>query len=219
MAAEAIRRSLDSKGRQAFADKHIGILPAPLRGPALDGSADDFQDVLIQALKNPKARRAVLASIATLYLIDSKRLRPAIIHIAETFPLEMPWVAALGQLFEASAYRRDARLFGILAYRLQPSPERRDDLLPPSVVARLPDAAKVQHIFDDCAHYEDARTYVRMATMLCLAVGAEDDITVRPFPRRLFDRHHSRWQQVPRGVRYLREHAQNRGVLAFADVL
>ncbi len=115
MAAEALLQLLDAPSRQALVQDAIGHLPPPLVEPARDGPAELFAERLTAYLQDGGDTSLVDA----LYRIDNQHVRPALLELLRTAPLEPPYFQRLRHVFKAAELRRDGEVFGLLAYRFE----------------------------------------------------------------------------------------------------
>jgi hypothetical protein len=113
MAAEALLQLLDPSSRQALIDDAIGHLPPPLVDPARDGPAERFAERLQAYLQSG----GDVSLVDALYRIDNRHVRPALLELLRTAPLEPPYFQRLRHVFKAAELRRDGEVFGLLAYR------------------------------------------------------------------------------------------------------
>ena len=116
IAREALRKLLP--GRQvetALLDQ----LPPTLRRSAQEGPAEKFTQLLHAHLAEDERER--MQVLETIYQIDNEYVRPALLAFIRTAPLRPNAFQQLRYLFKAAEYRRDAEVFGWLAYRFEKS--------------------------------------------------------------------------------------------------
>ena len=116
IAGEALRQLHTAAERERFVDGIAATLPQPLSRLAREGPAEDFDAALRSALEAPKP---ALDVIYTAYLIDNEHTRPSILRICSEMPFAMGPYQQLRHVYKAAEYRRDGRVFGILAYRFE----------------------------------------------------------------------------------------------------
>jgi predicted DNA-binding WGR domain protein len=119
IAAEALLKLYDDDVKAAFRSDLIGQLPEPLSSLARSGPAEELQAALAAHLAEGDAGR--FAALDHLYLIDNENTRPALLEIIRTAPLRPNYFQRLRHIFKAAEYRRDAEVFGLLAYRFEKS--------------------------------------------------------------------------------------------------
>jgi predicted DNA-binding WGR domain protein len=114
VAAESLLLIGGADATAEFKDHQIGQLPAALAGPARAGDAAAFAKAL--AAFPLQQQPAVLHQ---LYLVDTETTRPAVLALLATVPLRKPYFQTLRAIFKAAELRRDARVFGVFAYRFE----------------------------------------------------------------------------------------------------
>jgi predicted DNA-binding WGR domain protein len=117
IAREALLRLADEPTREEFRVDTTSGLPEPLRSAALGGNPEKF-DAAFAEYAAADANAAALL-LETLYLIDTPTVRPSALTTLRTAPFAPPWFRSLRHIFKAAEYRRDAEVFGILAYRME----------------------------------------------------------------------------------------------------
>lgn len=120
VAAEALLKLWTTDLIEQFRDDVIKSLPRELRELARKGPAEDFTPALKAYLDTEDHKR--FAVLDALYLIDSEHVRPALLETLRTAPLRNNYFQRMRHIFKAAEYRRDAEVFGILAYRFEKSP-------------------------------------------------------------------------------------------------
>lgn len=116
-AAEALMALSDEGTRNEFRASLRLALPDKLRVFAPDSDPEAFQLALSEHL-TPNTDEAH-AVIDLLYQISDPVSRPALLSYARTMPLKPPVFRRLRHLFRAAEFRRDAELYGLIAYRLE----------------------------------------------------------------------------------------------------
>eukprot|EP00913_Durusdinium_trenchii_P013426 g12607.t1 len=113
----ALFELLEGTARQRAIDECLDGLPAPLKHPARSGSVAEILDGLSSCLdaKSPES----YAVLETLYLIDTPNVRAALLELLLTAPLRPNFFQRIRHLFKAAEMRRDAEMFGLIAYRFE----------------------------------------------------------------------------------------------------
>lgn len=117
IAAQSLRMLYSDAGRRVFLDSFILELPMFLRDALRAGELGAFQDVLSEHLvgDRPEPYRV----LETLYMLESKVARAALLRELREAPLKPLWFRSFRRIFKAAELRRDAEVFGILAYRFE----------------------------------------------------------------------------------------------------
>jgi hypothetical protein len=106
----------DAATKKAFAEHMISVLPEPLRASA--GGTDP--EAFARALRaHVAARPDAWGAVDIAYVIDTETVRPAILAELADVPLAVPYFYFVRHVFKAAEYRRDGRVFGILAHRIE----------------------------------------------------------------------------------------------------
>jgi hypothetical protein len=114
IAREAIRKLLPrSQDETALFNQ----LPPGLRATAERGPAEKFAQLLHDYLASDERER--MQVLETIYQIDNEHVRPALLDFIRTAPLRPNTFQQLRYLFKTAEYRRDAEVFGWLAYRFE----------------------------------------------------------------------------------------------------
>lgn len=121
IAGEALLRLSDEQTRAEFHQDMIERLPSVLRDLAKKGPAEDFTDLFNSYLSTTNSKRFELIEI--VYLIDNEHVRPALLQTLRTAPLRPGYFQRFRHIFKMAEYRRDAEIFGILAYRFEKEKE------------------------------------------------------------------------------------------------
>jgi predicted DNA-binding WGR domain protein len=119
MACEALLKLSNQETKAQFQDNLLNTLPQELSYLARQGSAEEFSKALTDYLQTGDHTR--YAVFETLYLIDNENTRPALLDRLGKAPLKPNFFKALRHLFKAAEYRRDAEVFGLIAYRFEKS--------------------------------------------------------------------------------------------------
>jgi predicted DNA-binding WGR domain protein len=119
MACEALLKLSDENTKAAFRDELVNGLPQELSYLARQGSAERFLQALNTYLQPSKHLR--FAVLEKLYLIDNENVRPALLNLLRTAPMKPNYFKQIRHIFKAAEYRRDAEVFGIVAYRFEKS--------------------------------------------------------------------------------------------------
>ncbi|QDU95675.1 hypothetical protein [Lignipirellula cremea] len=117
MAAEALRNLSQGDARQAMIKAFVSHLPSALRGLAEQGPASDFTKALVGYLKT--ARPNDFSVLEAIYLIDSPIVRPGLLEVLRTAPIERNYFQRFRYLFKSAEFRGDAEVFGLLAKRFE----------------------------------------------------------------------------------------------------
>lgn len=120
IAAEALLKLCTNDSIEEFRAAVIDTLPDELRELARKGPAHDFTDALKLYLDTEDHRR--FAVLDAIYLIDNEYVRPTLIEMLRTAPIRSNYFQRIRHIFKAAEYRRDAEVFGIIAYRFEKSP-------------------------------------------------------------------------------------------------
>jgi predicted DNA-binding WGR domain protein len=119
MACEALLKLSDEPTRAAFRRDMGERLPAPLRA-ALGAGAHAFAAAFDEYFSAGDVTR--FAVLDLLYLIEGPEIRPTLLNFARRAPLRPPAFKFLRRWFKAAEYRRDAEMFGVIAYRFEMEP-------------------------------------------------------------------------------------------------
>ena len=117
IAVEALLKLSDDEARSAFKLRALAELPHPLRGPGENGPSDAFAVALRDYLDGGDHRR--YAVLDALYLIDNEHVRPALLQLLRQAPLRPNYFQRIRHIFKAAEYRRDAEVYGLIAYRFE----------------------------------------------------------------------------------------------------
>ena len=115
IAFEAVLKLADSAKQAEMRSQLIAQLPIALQDPVRHGTAELFAEAF-QALLNSDDRYRFMA-IELLYQIDSENIRPAILEVLRTVPLEYNYFQRVRHIFKIAEYRQDGEAFAILAKR------------------------------------------------------------------------------------------------------
>jgi predicted DNA-binding WGR domain protein len=119
IACEALLKLSDEDARAGFRDELINALPQELSFLARQGSAEEFEQALNQYLETGEPGR--FAVLEKLYLINNETVRPTLLSLLRNAPMKTNYFRQFRHIFKAAEYRRDAEVFGILAYRFEKS--------------------------------------------------------------------------------------------------
>jgi predicted DNA-binding WGR domain protein len=117
IAGEALLKLMNESQRAQFQSETIARLPITLREPALNGNAERFALELNNYLTGGSHKR--YEALDTIYLIDNEHVRPALLELLRTAPLRPNYFQRIRHIFKAAEYRRDAEVFGLIAYRFE----------------------------------------------------------------------------------------------------
>ncbi len=112
IAAESLLLIGDAASAEQFRAHQLGLLPAVLATAATSGKPDAFAAALDDF---PLQQHPQL--LHQLYLVDTATTRPGFLEALAKAPLRKPFFQPLRAIFKASELRRDARVFGLFAYR------------------------------------------------------------------------------------------------------
>jgi predicted DNA-binding WGR domain protein len=119
ISCEALLKLSDGHTRAEFQDGMINSLPQELSDLARQGSAEALAKGLADYFQSTEASR--FTTLETLYLIDNENTRPVLLNLLRQAPLKPNVFKAIRHIFKAAEYRRDAEVFGVIAYRLEKS--------------------------------------------------------------------------------------------------
>ncbi|HMZ80194.1 MAG TPA: WGR domain-containing protein [Acidobacteriota bacterium] len=117
IACEALIKLSDPETRAEFQSDMVDRLPSPLKETARTGKSEEFTSALRGYLESGGPSH--YSVLDTIYLIDSQTVRPALLGLLKSAPLRPNYFRAFRHIFKAAEYRRDAEVFGILAYRFE----------------------------------------------------------------------------------------------------
>jgi hypothetical protein len=116
IATEALLALSDAAMRADFAKDILAHLPAPLQAAHASGDAKVFAAALSGHLAtDPNA----FAAMDLVYLVDDEVTRPGFLAELGNVDLKSPYFYWLRHIFKAAEYRRDPRVFGLLARRFE----------------------------------------------------------------------------------------------------
>lgn len=121
IAGEALLKLADEPTRLRFQVELAHTLPQPLNNLALAGSSERFASALRVYLEKGTLKRGQI--LEKLYIIDNPIVRPALLDELRRAPLRPGFFKPLRHVFKMAEYRRDAQVFGILAYRFETGKE------------------------------------------------------------------------------------------------
>jgi predicted DNA-binding WGR domain protein/uncharacterized protein (UPF0147 family) len=115
MATLALQELSDEATRAEFAGHLAQSLPAQLQNVGNDPEAfakrlDDYL-----AAAKPEA----FSVVETLYMMNTSAGRPGVIAQLAKVDFDTPYWQTVRHIFKAAEYRRDARVFGLIAYRFE----------------------------------------------------------------------------------------------------
>jgi len=114
IAAESLLLLGDPDSNEEFRAHHIDQLPAALQQAARTGNPGAFAAALDEFPLHQHAH-----VLHQLYFVDNATTRPAFLDALGKAPLRAPLFQPLRYIFKAAELRRDARVFGILGYRVE----------------------------------------------------------------------------------------------------
>jgi predicted DNA-binding WGR domain protein len=117
IATAALLLLLDGAERDTLIEQLIVLLPEALGRLCRSGPAEAFQLELTGYLETPQVQPDLV--LDHLYLIDNPHVRPALLQVLRTVPLQSAYFQPLRHIFKIAGLRRDAEVFGILAHRFE----------------------------------------------------------------------------------------------------
>ncbi|MBD1892504.1 HEAT repeat domain-containing protein [Coleofasciculus sp. FACHB-SPT9] len=120
IAWEALFKLSDEQTQGQMSSEKIEQLPLELRDLARNGTAEAFTTALRDYLNSSDYRR--FAVLDTIYQIDNKYVRPALLDILCETPFKSNYFQRIRHIFKIAEYRHDAEVFGILAYAFEKEP-------------------------------------------------------------------------------------------------
>ncbi len=117
IACEALLKLSSEKTKAEFRDELINALPEELSDLARKGAAEEFEKALNKYLQSDEHSR--FAVLEKLYLIDNENTRPVLLNTLRNAPMKPNYFKQIRHIFKAAEYRRDAEVFGIIAYRFE----------------------------------------------------------------------------------------------------
>jgi hypothetical protein len=115
IASESLLLVLDEPRRAEIIQHVIEGLPEPLDELAQRGPAPAFAEKLQEHLGSGGQAEV----LERLYRINNAHVRPGLLEALRTAPLEPNSFQSLRHIFKAAELRRDAEVFGLLAYRFE----------------------------------------------------------------------------------------------------
>ncbi|MEE3717559.1 HEAT repeat domain-containing protein [Tumidithrix elongata RA019] len=115
IAFEAVFKLADSAKQAEMRSQLIAQLPIALQDPVRNGTSEQFAGAF-QAFLNSDDRFRFMA-IELLYQIDRENIRPVILEVLRTVPLQFNYFQRVRHIFKIAEYRQDAEAFAILARR------------------------------------------------------------------------------------------------------
>lgn len=115
IATEALLLLSDAETRAEHAKDILAALPAPLRDAHAAG-AEAFAAALSIHLEASPPHFAVMDLV---YLVNDEIVRPGFLAELAKVKLEAPYFYWLRHIFKAAEYRKDPRVFGLLAHRFE----------------------------------------------------------------------------------------------------
>ncbi|CAN1210773.1 HEAT repeat domain-containing protein [Tumidithrix helvetica PCC 7403] len=115
IAFEAVFKLADPAKQAEMRSQLIAQLPIGLQEPVRNGTSEQFTEAF-QAFLNSDDRFRFVA-IELLYQIDRENIRPVILEVLRTIPLQFNYFQRVRHIFKIAEYRQDAEAFAILAKR------------------------------------------------------------------------------------------------------
>jgi hypothetical protein len=107
----------DEASRAEFATHMISALPPALHASAAGPDPEAFATALREHLVSVGPDGWGAVDVA--YVIDTPTVRPAVLEQLALVPLTAPYFYFVRHIFKAAEYKRDALVFGLLAYRFE----------------------------------------------------------------------------------------------------
>lgn len=117
IAVEALLKLSGDEARALFRLRTLTELPDHVRGLAEHGPTDALAAALREYLDGDDHKR--YAILDALYLIDNEHVRPALLQLLREAPLRPNYFQRIRHIFKAAEYRRDAEVYGLIAYRFE----------------------------------------------------------------------------------------------------
>lgn len=114
---EALLKLYDKAKKQVFKNSLVEKLPDELKTPLKQNHLELFRTAVTNYLSSNEHEKFHI--LYDLYLIDNDLCRDVLLQIINTCPLRPSYFKQLRYIFKASEYRRDAQIFGLLAYRFE----------------------------------------------------------------------------------------------------
>ena len=115
----AIRTYLDGEAPNPATAKPAAKKPAAARDEDDEDEDDEEEDDDDSSASEVTGNPQHFEVLETLYTIDSDKVRPALLEILRTVPLQPNYFQRLRHIFKAAEYRRDGEVFGLIAYRFE----------------------------------------------------------------------------------------------------
>ncbi|HSO34091.1 MAG TPA: hypothetical protein VLT33_16265 [Labilithrix sp.] len=107
----------DEAQRAELATHMIAALPPALQATAAGTDSVAFANALREYLAS--AGPDAWGAVDVAYVIDTPTVRPAVLEQLALVPLTTPYFYFVRHIFKAAEYKRDALVFGLLAYRFE----------------------------------------------------------------------------------------------------
>lgn len=166
IACEALLKLSDEATRAEFRSDMLEQLPEELRGLARTGPSGEFGQALQTFLNGNEP--GAFQVLELCYLIDNAHVRPALLEILRSAPFQPNYFQRIRHIFKMAEYRRDAEVFGMLAYRFETTPTLRLYRDPWTGQIHLPDGKAVKDLGKELkspharfAYTVKTRTYLR----------------------------------------------------------
>lgn len=117
IAQEALLKLYDKDKRETFKNSLVEKLPTELKNPLKQNHLEIFKTAVSNYLISNEYEKFHI--LYDLYLIDNDLCRGVLIQIINTCPVSPSYFKQLRYIFKASEYRRDAQIFGLLAYKFE----------------------------------------------------------------------------------------------------
>lgn len=115
IATLALQELSDEPTRLEFAAHLAQSLPPPLKDVGDDPVSFALRVAAFLAASPPEA----FAVVETLYMMNTPVVRPAVLAQMSTVDFDVPYWQTVRHVFKAAEYRRDAEVFGLVAWRFE----------------------------------------------------------------------------------------------------
>lgn len=119
ISAEALLKISDEQTKTNFRAGAMERLPIDLREAAGKGPSAAFAARLRAYLDGAGENHERYSALELIYLIDNQNVRPALLVLLREAPLRPNYFRQMRHVFKAAEYRRDAEVYGLLAYRFE----------------------------------------------------------------------------------------------------
>jgi len=168
MAAEAMLAISSGEARETLVNAFVKQLPGDFPRLVTEGSPEELRTALDNLLASGRPNDFRL--LEAFYMVDNERTRPVLLQLLREAPLGRNYWQRFRHIFKSAEFRRDAEVFGILAWRFELS-QASYQAFRPNTKAYL--RRRVWRTLDRLGQAEDA-DYVKMATGVLLSFSDDD---------------------------------------------